>query len=229
MNERTQDFENSTIAYMTDAFCISMGALMGTSPATAYIESATGIAEGGKTGITAMVSGFCFFIAIFFAPIFSSIPSWATGGALFIAGSLMMRNTAEINWDYLGDAIPAFMTILIIPITYNIAYGLIAGILSMVVVKVVPALIYRLSGGRLAPAHFDTAEEWTIPEGGLAPLWMRRIANGKKPWLSEEEEETRLPVHQRGSTSKVGSEHDVDEKDVALSEKVRPVEPGTHM
>ena len=87
----TMDFEGSTMAYCVDAFSISMGALMGSSPVTAFIESATGISEGGKTGITAITTGFCFFISIFFAPIFASIPSWATGGALVIVGSLMIR------------------------------------------------------------------------------------------------------------------------------------------
>lgn len=87
----TLDFENSTIAYCVDAFSISMGALMGTSPVTAFIESATGISEGGKTGITAMVTGLAFFVSVFFSPIFASIPSWATGGALVIVGSLMIR------------------------------------------------------------------------------------------------------------------------------------------
>jgi AGZA family xanthine/uracil permease-like MFS transporter len=87
----TADFENSTIAYCVDAFAISMGALMGTSPVTAYVESATGISEGGKTGITAMFTGLMFFISVFFAPIFASIPPWATGSALVIVGSLMIR------------------------------------------------------------------------------------------------------------------------------------------
>lgn len=102
MDPRTLDFERSTVAYMVDAFSISMGALMGTSPVTAFIESSTGIAEGGRTGLTGMTAGLCFFVSIFFAPIFASIPSWATGGALVIAGSLMMRNCADINWSYLG-------------------------------------------------------------------------------------------------------------------------------
>jgi adenine/guanine/hypoxanthine permease len=110
----TLDFENSTVAYCVDAFSISMGALMGTSPVTAFIESATGIAgephlmsvcrflfsdvksEGGRTGITAIVTGIMFFISIFFAPIFASIPSWATGSALVIVGSLMIRKWVAV-------------------------------------------------------------------------------------------------------------------------------------
>ena len=92
----TLDFENSTVAYCVDAFSISMGALMGTSPVTAFIESATGISEGGKTGITAMVTGLAFLVSVFFAPIFASIPSWATGGALVIVGCLMIRKYVSL-------------------------------------------------------------------------------------------------------------------------------------
>jgi len=77
------------------------------------------LAEGGKTGITAIVTGLLFFISVFFAPIFASIPPWATGGALVIVGSLMIRNVRDINWDYVGDAVPAFLTILFIPLSYK--------------------------------------------------------------------------------------------------------------
>lgn len=77
------------------------------------------LVEGGKTGITAIVTGLLFFVSIFFAPIFASIPSWATGGALVIVGSLMIRNVRDINWDYIGDALPAFLTILMIPLSYK--------------------------------------------------------------------------------------------------------------
>lgn len=74
-----------------------------------------------RTGITAMTTGFAFFVSVFFSPIFASIPSWATGGALVIVGTLMIRNVREINWDYIGDAVPAFLTIIIIPLTYKYA------------------------------------------------------------------------------------------------------------
>ena len=80
------DFPRSTLAYCTDAFCISVGALLGVSPVTAYIESGAGIAEGGKTGLTAITTGLCFIISMFFAPIFASIPPWATGSTLVIVG-----------------------------------------------------------------------------------------------------------------------------------------------
>jgi len=172
----TMDFENSTIAYCVDAFAISMGALMGTSPVTTFVESATGIREGGKTGITGMVTGLAFFVSIFFAPIFSSIPGWATGGALVFVGSSMMRNVREINWDYVGDAVPAFLTLIIIPLTYNIAYGVIAGIISYMIINGIPLILRKVSGGRIVPTNnYETAEKWHIPPGSLVPGWMQRL------------------------------------------------------
>ncbi len=68
-----------------------------------------------------MTTGLAFFVSVFFSPIFASIPSWATGGALVIVGTLMIRNVREINWDYIGDAVPAFLTIIIIPLSYKYA------------------------------------------------------------------------------------------------------------
>ena len=140
----TGDFPRSTIAYCADAFSISIGSLLGTSPVTAFIESGAGIAEGGRTGLTAIVTGLCFIISLFFAPIFASIPPWATGCTLIIVGchsffaahsmrltgyqigSMMMRQVISINWKYIGDAVPAFVTLVFIPFSYSIAYGLIA-------------------------------------------------------------------------------------------------------
>lgn len=126
VNPQTGDFDRSTLAYCTDAATISIGALFGVSPSVAYIESGAGIAEGGRTGITSMTTGLCFLLSIFFAPIFASIPPWATGGALIMVGCMMMRGTLLINWRYPGDAIPAFITMAFIPFSYSIAYGLIA-------------------------------------------------------------------------------------------------------
>jgi adenine/guanine/hypoxanthine permease len=120
IDPRTQDFEGSAVAYTVDALGISIGALFGTSPVTAFIESGAGISEGGKTGLTAMFTGLAFFISIFFAPIFASIPPWATGCTLIIVGALMTKAAAEVNWKYYGDAIPAFVTIAIMPFTYSI-------------------------------------------------------------------------------------------------------------
>ena len=95
-DEETGDFEGSAVAYVVDAVSISIGSLFGTSPVTAFIESGAGISEGGKTGITAMITGLAFFISVFFAPIFSSIPTWATGSALVLIGCMMMASVTDM-------------------------------------------------------------------------------------------------------------------------------------
>ena len=87
VDPETGDFPRSTLAYCTDAMTISIGSLLGCSPCTAFIESGAGITEGGKTGLTAMTTGICFLISIFFAPIFASIPPWATGCTLVLVCS----------------------------------------------------------------------------------------------------------------------------------------------
>lgn len=170
IDEETQDFEGSAVAYLVDSFGISIGALMGVPPVTAFVESGAGISEGGQTGMTAMTTGLCFFIAVFFAPVFSSIPPWATGCTLIIVGSLMARAAADINWRYLGDAIPAFLTISIMPFTYSIAYGLIAGIVSYIVLNGSAWLVEKASGGRIVPENKNEKDFWTYKlPGGLLP------------------------------------------------------------
>lgn len=84
INPGDGDFPRSTLAYCTDAAFISVGSLLGSSPCTAFIESGAGIAEGGRTGLTAIVTGICFVVSVFFAPIFASVPPWATGCALIL-------------------------------------------------------------------------------------------------------------------------------------------------
>lgn len=126
VNPKDGDFPRSTIAYCTDATFISIGALFGCSPITAFIESGAGIAEGGRTGLTAVVSGLCFIVSIFFAPIFASIPPWATGCTLVLVGCMMIRQVTQVNWRYIGDALPSFIVMTFIPFSYSVAYGLIA-------------------------------------------------------------------------------------------------------
>ncbi|KAK5071306.1 hypothetical protein LTR64_007809 [Lithohypha guttulata] len=192
IDERTQDFEGSAVAYLVDAFGISIGSVLGVPPVTAYIESGAGISEGGATGLTAIVTGLCFFVSIFFAPIFASIPPWATGATLIIVGSLMAKAAKDINWSYVGDAIPAFLTIAIMPFTYSIAYGLIAGIVSYIIINTIAWILLKASGGRIRPKDYDLKEPWTYKlEGGLLPPWVTRLLKGKKdfwkPYGDEED------------------------------------------
>jgi AGZA family xanthine/uracil permease-like MFS transporter len=209
IDERTQDFENSSIAYMVDAMGVTIGSLFGSSPVTAYVESGAGISEGGKTGLTAMFTGLCFFIAIFFAPIFASIPPWATGCTLVIVGSLMAQSAKDINWRYMGDAIPAFLTMALMPFTYSIAYGLIAGITSYILLNTLVFIIEKASNGRIVPPNKDEKEPWTwrIP-GGFFPPWVQRIASGKKDfWKRDPETEGQ----HAGPSSENSSAHNVQE------------------
>ncbi|XVE80772.1 hypothetical protein DITRI_Ditri15bG0007200 [Diplodiscus trichospermus] len=127
------DFEGQYFAFMSDAASIVVGSLLGTSPVTAFIESSTGIREGGRTGLTALTVAGYFFLAFFFTPLLASIPAWAVGPPLILVGVLMMRSVMEVEWDDMRQAIPAFVTLILMPLTYSIAYGLIGGIGTFIV------------------------------------------------------------------------------------------------
>mmetsp|Transcript_43044 Transcript_43044/g.107714 ORF Transcript_43044/g.107714 Transcript_43044/m.107714 type:complete len:683 (+) Transcript_43044:89-2137(+) len=101
-------FEGDQKAFMVDGFSTMIGAVLGTSPVTTFIESAPGIEAGGRTGLTAIWAGFLFFLSLFFAPLLASIPPWATGPALIVVGAMMMRGLVNINWYNHGEAIPAW-------------------------------------------------------------------------------------------------------------------------
>jgi AGZA family xanthine/uracil permease-like MFS transporter len=128
ISDENGDFPRSRQAFAVDAIATIFGSVFGLSPITSYIESAAGVEAGGRTGLTAIVCAFYFLISIFFAPILSSVPAWATGGALIIVGSLMCRTLVNIQWNKIDHALTAFVTIMIMPLTYSIAYGLIGGI-----------------------------------------------------------------------------------------------------
>ncbi|RDW70135.1 putative permease [Coleophoma crateriformis] len=181
MDEDTQDFEGSAVAYIVDAFSISVGALFGCPPVTVFIESGAGISEGGGTGITACVTGICFLIAIVFAPIFASIPAWATGCTLILVGAMMARAVTDINWRYVGDSVPAFVTLAVMPFTYSIAYGLVTGIVTYTVLNTGVWLLMKASGGRIIPYDYEQKDYWSYKgRGGLLPGWLKRLARGKK-------------------------------------------------
>nr|KYP63799.1 Adenine/guanine permease AZG1 [Cajanus cajan] len=127
------DFEGQYFAFMADASSIVVGSLLGTSPVTTFIESSTGIREGGRTGLTALTVAGYFFLAFFLTPLLASIPAWAVGPPLILVGVMMVRCVVEIDWEDMREAVPAFVTILLMPLTYSIAYGLIGGIGTYVV------------------------------------------------------------------------------------------------
>src|ERR1700756_33657 len=138
---------------LADSAAMMVGAVAGTSPVTSYIESASGVAVGGRTGLTSVVVGVLFLCTLFFAPIVQAIPALATAPALILVGALMMGALTEVEWSDPGAAIPAFLTVIMIPLSYSIANGLAFGITSYAVLKLVRGqarlgdwLVYLLAG-----------------------------------------------------------------------------------
>lgn len=124
-------------ALMADAVGTTVGACLGTSTITTFVESSSGIAEGGRTGLTSIVSGLLFILALFFSPIFLAIPSFATAPALIVVGFFMMQSVAKINWSDMLEAIPAFICIFAMPFMYSISEGISFGVISFVVLNAV--------------------------------------------------------------------------------------------
>jgi len=123
-------------ALFADSIGTTVGAVLGTSTVTTYVESAAGVAEGGKTGMTALTVAVMFGLALFFAPLFMIIPPEATASALIIVGLFMISPIMKIDLNDLTEAIPAFLTIIMMPLTYSIAQGIVFGMLSYVILKV---------------------------------------------------------------------------------------------
>jgi AGZA family xanthine/uracil permease-like MFS transporter len=121
---------------LTDAVSTTISGLLGSSPGTAYIESAVGINAGGRTGLTAVVGAFLFLPFLFLSPLLSAIPAIATAPALVLVGAMMMGAVLKINWAQADDAIPCFLAMVLIPFTYSITQGIIWGFLSFTVLKV---------------------------------------------------------------------------------------------
>ena len=130
------ELENANEAFVADAAGTTIGAVMGTSTVTTYIESASGIEEGGKTGFTAVVVGCLFLVGLFFSNLFIAIPAYATAPALMVIGAMMMRGVGDIKWDDIEIAIPAFLTIALMPFAYSIADGIAWGIIAYCVIKI---------------------------------------------------------------------------------------------
>lgn len=122
-------------AMLSDAIGTTVGAMLGSSTITTYVESASGVAEGGRSGFTSLVTGLLFILALFFSPIFLLIPAAATSGALVLVGVFMLDSISKIDLEDISEALPAFITIIMMLLTYSIADGLILGLLSFVFIK----------------------------------------------------------------------------------------------
>ena len=124
-------------ALLADAVATSVGALLGTSTTTTYVESASGVTEGGRTGLTAMTTGVLFLLAVIFSPLFLTIPSFATAPALIIVGFYMLGAVAKIDFNDPADAIPAFLTIIAMPLAYSISEGIAIGVISWTLLNLI--------------------------------------------------------------------------------------------
>jgi len=132
-------------AFMADSIATTVGALLGTSTTTTYVESAAGVAQGGRSGLTAFVVGGCFVVALFFSPLFLSIPSAATAPALIIVGLLMMEQVKNIPFDDFSESIPAFVCMIMMPLTYSISNGILIGMITYVLMNVICGKFKKLS------------------------------------------------------------------------------------
>lgn len=137
-NEKGEDeIPNCNKAMLSDAIATCVGAVCGTSTVTTFVESSSGVAVGGRTGFSAVVTAILFFIAMFFSPIAQLIPACAYAAALIYVGILMIGCVKEIDWKDPAVALPAFLTMVMMPFTYNISYGIAFGLISYVLVKLV--------------------------------------------------------------------------------------------
>ena len=136
MVDKDGNVPNLNKALMADAVGTTVGALCGTSTVTTYVESTTGIVEGGRTGLTAATVALLFFVALFFSPLFLMIPSAATTSALFLVGVMMMRPVLHIDFIHFRTGMPCFVTMMMMPFTASISEGIVLGMLSYIIVKV---------------------------------------------------------------------------------------------
>ena len=134
--DENDELMNSNEAFMSDAAATIVGALTGTSTTTTYIESAAGVEEGGKTGLVAVTVGVLMLSGLFLSGLFQAIPQFAMATALIVVGSLMMKQVADIDWDNLEMAIPAFLTMVLMPFTFSIAAGIAWGVIAYVAIQI---------------------------------------------------------------------------------------------
>jgi AGZA family xanthine/uracil permease-like MFS transporter len=134
-------------AFMADAIGTTAGAILGTSTVTTYVESASGISEGGKTGMTALVTAICFAAALFFSPIFLAIPGAATAPALILVGLYMLEPIKQLDFSDFSETIPAFICIIAMPLAYSIAEGITLGVLSYVFINLISGKFKKISIG----------------------------------------------------------------------------------
>lgn len=138
---------NARMAFMADAVGTTIGSALGTSTVTTFVESAAGVGEGGRTGMTSFVTAICFLLALFFSPLFLSIPGAATAPALVLVGLMMLTPIKEVDLHDYSEAIPAFICIIFMPLAYSISDGIVLGMISYVIINLLCGKYKKLSIG----------------------------------------------------------------------------------
>lgn len=145
LTDKDGNFPQIKKALLADALATTFGAIVGTSTVTSYVESASGVAAGGRTGLTAVSTAVMFALALFLAPLFLMVPAAATSPALIIVGLFMISSVININFNDMSEALPAFLTITMMPFTFSIANGIVFGMLSYVIIKVLVGKFKHIS------------------------------------------------------------------------------------
>ncbi|XP_058103678.1 adenine/guanine permease AZG2 [Magnolia sinica] len=166
-------FEGEYLAFIVDASSTIVGSALGSSTLTTYVESSAGIREGGRTGLTALTVGICFFLSLFFTPLMASVPPWAVGPSLVLVGVMMMRVVRDIEWGEIKEGVPAFLTMLLMPLTYSIANGIIGGIGIFIALHLYDGIVWlwkwmvkmcrRLMGGAQNQVSATSGDPPTVP------------------------------------------------------------------
>ncbi|NLX65460.1 MAG: NCS2 family permease [Bacteroidales bacterium] len=145
ITDENGDFPQLKRALFADALGTTVGAVLGTSTVTSYVESASGVAVGGRTGLTALSTAIMFGLALFFAPLFLMVPASATAPALILVGLFMISSVVKINFEDMTEALPAFLTIVMMPFAFSIAQGIVFGMLSFVFLKTLSGKFKQIS------------------------------------------------------------------------------------
>ncbi len=141
-------------ALFSDAIATSAGAVLGTSTTTTFVESASGVAVGGRTGLTGMVTALFFILSLFLSPVFLAIPSFATAPALIVVGFMMLSTILKVDFDDAGDAVPAFIALFAMPFMYSISEGIALGVISYVLINLISG---KAKQKRISPVMYALA------------------------------------------------------------------------
>ena len=186
-NSRRDDIPGMEKMFMADSIATVTGACLGTSTTTTYVESAAGVGEGGRTGLTVFSTAVCFALALFLSPLFLAIPGAATAPALIVVGVMMMPSIKRIHWDDYCKAIPAFITIVMMPLSYSISDGILIGVITYVACHAVAGRFKDItspcgSWPRCLSASTSLSDEKGLPSYGALPAGLPpRSRAGKSP------------------------------------------------